>query len=81
MADSWGFIVKLLIVSALLAIAIKTVAPELSVPETNMSALLAVTLPPLGVGIALGWRAWQGRSPNQPESKQLESSQSESNPK
>lgn len=76
MSSSWGFILKLMIVSTLLAIAIKAVAPELSVPETNTSALLAVTLPPVGMGIALGWRAWQGRSQNQ-----LNSSEPEVKPK
>ncbi|HEY9749435.1 MAG TPA: hypothetical protein V6C63_12185 [Allocoleopsis sp.] len=64
MGSNLGFLVKVMGLSALLAIAIKSVGPWVVVSATprNIVVLWVVLLPSLALGIALGWRAWQQRS-------------------
>jgi hypothetical protein len=50
-----SFCVKVLLVSALISVGIKYVAPGLAIPATNGVSLLLVLLPPLGVGGFLTW--------------------------
>ena len=59
MGDLLVFIAKLLLASAVLALAIKSVGPLLPIPVTATSALVAAIAPPLLIAIALGWRAWK----------------------
>lgn len=53
------FILKVLILSAGLSFLIKYGGPSLSIPSTAINALIAVLLPPILVGILLGWRLLQ----------------------
>ena len=50
------FIIKLLIVSALLSVAIKGFAPYLSISPTATNALIAVLLPSVVIAIAFLFR-------------------------
>ncbi len=50
------FIVKLLIISAVLSMAIKYVAPSLAIPPTATNALIAVLLPTIMLAIAFLFR-------------------------
>ncbi len=59
MEGNTGFVVKVLLASALLAIAIKYAGPLLQVPPQSGFALGLVLLPPTILAIALGWRSWQ----------------------
>jgi hypothetical protein len=59
MHPSTNLIFKLLVFSGLLSVAIKYIAPSLAIATTNQNALIAVLLPPIGLAIALGWRAWR----------------------
>lgn len=64
MGSNLDFVVKVMGLSALMAIAIKYVAPLLIGPTTpkNILVLLVVLLPSLVLGMVLSWRAWQQRS-------------------
>jgi hypothetical protein len=59
MNDSLGLVLKLLLLSALISILIKTGGPALALPATSVNALIAVMLPPLVLASILGWRAWR----------------------
>ncbi|XZN89921.1 MAG: hypothetical protein ACM65M_19990 [Microcoleus sp.] len=52
-------IVKVFTLSAVLSVAIKYAGPSLSIPSTDLNALIAVLSPSLIVAAILGWRAWQ----------------------
>jgi hypothetical protein len=62
MTDSIGFIVKVMVLSAVIATAIKQVGPQLQIPTTATSAMIGVTLPALIMGVVLSWRTWNYRS-------------------
>ncbi len=51
-----SFIVKLLLLSALLSLLIKYATPSLVIPATAINALIIVLLPPVIMAIALLWR-------------------------
>ncbi|MDJ0517869.1 MAG: hypothetical protein QNJ74_16995 [Trichodesmium sp. MO_231.B1] len=53
------FILKVLILSAGLSLLIKYGGPYLSISSTAINALIAVLIPPIVVGILLGWRLSQ----------------------
>lgn len=54
--NQMSFIVKLLVVSALLSGLIKYVAPSVEIPATDAIALMIVLLPTVIIAIALAWR-------------------------
>jgi hypothetical protein len=56
MENQMGFIVKLLVLSALLSALIKYAAPSLPIPSTDAIALIFVLLPTVIIAIALAWR-------------------------
>ncbi|WP_204139422.1 hypothetical protein [Halomicronema sp. CCY15110] len=57
--DQMGFVVKVLGMSAAIAIAFKTVAPQLPIPATSAVSLAIVLLPSLIVGAILTWQLWK----------------------
>ena len=56
-----GFIIKVFVVSILIAIALKTLAPRLSIPETSAVSLAIVLAPTLVLGAFLCWQLWISR--------------------
>ncbi|WP_009631966.1 hypothetical protein [Synechocystis sp. PCC 7509] len=56
MASQALFIVKLLVVSLILSVAIKSVAPSLFIPPTATNALIAVLLPSTVMTVTFLWR-------------------------
>ena len=56
MENQLGFVLKLLLLSALLSLLIKYVGPNLSIPPTATNALIIVLLPIVIMAIALLWR-------------------------
>ncbi|MEH2464929.1 hypothetical protein [Nostoc sp.] len=56
MENQLGFVLKLLLLSALLSVLIKYVGPSLSIPATATNALIIVLLPIVIMAIALVWR-------------------------
>ncbi|MEH1850125.1 MAG: hypothetical protein V7L11_00170 [Nostoc sp.] len=56
MENQLGFVLKLLLLSALLSVLIKYVGPSLSIPATATNALIIVLLPIVIIAIALLWR-------------------------
>lgn len=52
-------IAKVFTLSAAISLAIKYAGPSLSIPSTDINALIAVLSPSLIVAAILGWRAWQ----------------------
>ncbi|MEG5139352.1 hypothetical protein QUB52_20100 [Microcoleus sp. A6-C6] len=52
-------ILKVFCFSATLSLAIKYAGPSLSIPSTNLNALIAVLSPSIILAAILGWRAWQ----------------------
>lgn len=52
------FVGKVVALSTLLAIALKGVAPRLSIPATNAVSLILVLSPAVIVGIWLAWQLW-----------------------
>lgn len=52
-------ILKVFTLSAAISLAIKYAGPSLSIPSTDINALIAVLSPSLIVAAILGWRAWQ----------------------
>lgn len=56
MENQLSFVVKLLMMSALLSVLIKYVAPIWPIPETATNALILVLSPTIIVAIALFWR-------------------------
>lgn len=59
MASNLLFLTKVLVVSIIIAILIKTIGPALSIPATATSALLSVLGVPLMVLAALMVRLWR----------------------
>ncbi len=51
--DSLTVIGKVFLLSAAIAVGIKSLGPRLAIPETSSVALLFVLLPPVLVGLAL----------------------------
>ena len=67
MSSQWGFILKVMILSALISVAIKQ-AGSLGLTiqgNQNAIALTIVCLPTVIMGILLSFRAFQGRGVNQ----------------
>lgn len=56
MENQLGFVLKLLLLSALLSVLIKYAGPSLSIPATATNALIIVLLPIVIIAIALLWR-------------------------
>ncbi|WP_414528266.1 hypothetical protein [Nodularia chucula] len=56
MHNNLGFVVKLLMLSALLSVLIKYLGPNLSIAATDANALIIVLLPTFIMAIALYWR-------------------------
>jgi hypothetical protein len=56
MENQLGFIVKLLLISALISLLIKYAFPYLAIPGTDTVALIIVLLPTVIMAIALLWR-------------------------
>lgn len=59
MDDQWFFVVKLLALSAVLAAAIKYLAPFLNLPATTAFALVLVLTPSVLLAVLLVWRQSQ----------------------
>ncbi|MGB3241066.1 MAG: hypothetical protein WBB29_22470 [Geitlerinemataceae cyanobacterium] len=57
MNDRPLFIAKVLVASLIVSLAIKYLAPSANIPGNNITALVAVFLPPVALGLALGWRS------------------------
>lgn len=56
MADKLSFVLKVVLLSAGLALAIKYWAPQFNIPATSANAIVAVVLPSLVLAGALVWR-------------------------
>ena len=56
--DRTIFIVKILVASALISIAIKAIGPSLQIPATSLSATLIVCVPILILAIVLGTKTF-----------------------
>jgi hypothetical protein len=56
--DQLGFVVKVMVISLLLAIAFKTVAPQLPIPATSLMSLVIVLTPAILMGAILTWQLW-----------------------
>lgn len=52
------FILKVLILSLIISVAIKYVGPYLAIPATSLNAIIAVSLPAILVGTFLIWRTF-----------------------
>jgi|GEM_PF-3257460 len=68
--DPWlnliGFLAKVLGLSAAIAIAFKTVAPQLPIPATSGVSLAIVLTPSIILGTMLLWRLWTTNNANSP---------------
>lgn len=58
---SVGLVLKVLVLSTLLSVAIKYMGPILPIPATNTAALIITLIPTLIMGVVLAWRGWQQR--------------------
>ncbi|MBI1241378.1 hypothetical protein [Umezakia ovalisporum] len=56
MENNLGFVVKLLVLSALLSVLIKYIGPILSIAATDANALMIVLSPTIIIAMALLWR-------------------------
>lgn len=56
MKNQFLFVLKVLLLSVLISICIKYLAPSLSIPANKTSALIIVLLPNVIVAIALLWQ-------------------------
>lgn len=56
-----GFLAKILLVSAGISVAIKSLGPQLAIPPQPAIALTIVLLPALSLALALLGRGWQQR--------------------
>jgi len=65
MTSKVNFVLKIVVLSAVLAAAIKYLGPYLAIPATSAIALTLVLLPTLLMAVALAWRAWQSQSQQQ----------------
>lgn len=61
-----AFILKVLILSTLISLLIKYGGPSLQLPASATSALIAVLLPSVVVGLLLGWRLRESLPPGPP---------------
>lgn len=59
--QSVSFLVKVMGVSIGLSYAIKYLAPYLSIPATDTSALIGITVPPLAIALWLAYQSQQTR--------------------
>jgi hypothetical protein len=57
-----NLVLKVLLLSAGLSVAIKYLAPSLNIPVTSTNALIAVLLPSLVMAMLLIWRGQQSSS-------------------
>jgi hypothetical protein len=57
-----GFVLKVLVLSTVLSLAIKYAAPSLAIANTTLNALIGVLLPTVVMTIALIWRWRTGLS-------------------
>ena len=64
MENNLGFVVKLLVLSGLLSVIIKYLGPNLSIPATDINALIIVLLPTIIMAIALFWRFQSAQKQN-----------------
>ncbi len=64
MKNNTSFIVKILLLSGGLSIAIKYGGPYLAIPATTGVVLSLIFLPSLLLALLLGWRAWRSTSSN-----------------
>lgn len=56
--DQIRFVAKVIGLSAIIAIAFKTLAPQLPIPATAAVGLAIVLLPSIVVGAILTWQLW-----------------------
>lgn len=68
MNDSLKFVLEVVMASALIAIAIKTIGPYVEIPTTNAAAIVLVLSPTLIMACLLGWRLVSQK----PESKEAD---------
>ncbi|WNZ22441.1 hypothetical protein HJG54_05900 [Leptolyngbya sp. NK1-12] len=59
MDSQWLFVMKLLVLSTILAVAIKYLVPLLQIPATPEIALALVLSPTIILAGILAWRRWQ----------------------
>ena len=60
MDNQIGFILKVVLLSAILSVLIKYGGPYLNIPLTAINALLAVFFPTVLMAVLFGWRAVRG---------------------
>lgn len=61
LATGTGLVLKMFALATVASLAIKFAGPDLAIPVTNRTVLIAVLLPSLLIGLALAWRGWQQR--------------------
>jgi predicted membrane chloride channel (bestrophin family) len=59
-----GFVLKMLIVSIALSIAIKQIAPHLHIAASTGGVLASVILPSVTIALLLGWRSQREHQPH-----------------
>lgn len=59
MPASLLFLLKILIPSLLISIAIRHIAPSFGFVESNLNATLAILTPSMAIAIVLGVRGWK----------------------
>ena len=62
MNDKLSFILKVVLGSALISLAIKYLGPQLAVPATSAVAIAIVLAPPIIMAALLGWRLQRDRT-------------------
>ncbi len=63
-----GFLAKVVVFSLAVAIALKTLAPRLSISETPGVAIAIVLTPALLMASFLSWQLWRAQDGNRPHS-------------
>ncbi|MGF1523368.1 MAG: hypothetical protein ACFBSF_13720 [Leptolyngbyaceae cyanobacterium] len=58
MQTQLGFVIKVIVGSAAIAIVLKTIAPRLAIPATPAVSLAIVLLPTVIMGAILCWQLW-----------------------
>lgn len=58
-ANLWFFLIKILVLSAMISVAIKYLGPLLPLPATSSVALALVLSPTVILSLALAWRSNQ----------------------
>ncbi len=61
MDNQIGFILKVVLLSAILSVLIKYGGPYLNIPLTAINALLAVFFPTVVIAVLFGWRTFRGQ--------------------